>query len=70
MINTAGDEKDGEVVETANSDGIFFFLFPGFFGIMSNALQNQQFGDAELATVLSSIQTQSDIVLFAGLGLH
>jgi hypothetical protein len=49
--------------------GIFFFLFPGFFGIMSTALENQQFGDVQLAQVLSSLQAQPDIVLLTGLGL-
>ena len=49
--------------------GVFFFLFPGFFGILSNVLQNQQFGDAELETVLSSLQAQPDTILIAGLGL-
>ena len=49
--------------------GVFFFLFPGFFGIMSNVLQNQQFGDAEAALVLSSLQVQPDLVMYAGLGV-
>ena len=45
---------------------LFLFLFPGFFGVMAGALQQQQFGEAELAQVFSQLQSQPETILLIG----
>ena len=48
---------------------LFLVLFPGFFGILAGALQQQQFGETELAQVFSQMQSQPDAILYVGFAI-